>query len=169
MDTDQTPPEHAIEKYLSAMESLLHAFIDHGPFAFKFSIQKAAADMAAPEAPEYVVDFSGPDSDLLLEKNASLLHAIEYVVLKAIRLDEDHFRRIAFDCQDWRRTRIEELHLMAQVAAERVIDTGEPFTLNPMNARERRIIHMALREQSKVRTQSEGTGPERKVVIFPAK
>ncbi len=115
------------------------------------------------------MDFSGPDADLLLEMNATLLHAIEHVLLKAIRLDDDHFRRIAFDCHDWRRTRIEELRLMAQVAAERAIDTGDPFTLNPMNPRERRIIHLALKDRPEVRTQSEGMGPERKVVIFPAK
>ena len=104
------------------------------------------------------MDFSGPDADLLLEMNATLLHALEHVVLKAIRLDDDHFRRIAFDCQDWRRTRIEELQLMAQVAAERVIDTGNAFALNPMNARERRIIHLALKDQPRVHTQSEGMG-----------
>ena len=148
---------------------MLRAFIEHSPFELTFSIQKAAAQAEDPEAPEYVVDFSGPDADLLLEKNATLLHALEYVVLKAIRLDEDHFRRIAFDCQDWRRTRMEELRLMAQVAAERVIDTGDPFTLNPMNPRERRIVHLALKDRPQVRTQSEGMGPERKVVIYPAK
>ncbi|HMD83144.1 MAG TPA: R3H domain-containing nucleic acid-binding protein [Terriglobia bacterium] len=169
MDTDHPPAEHAIEKYLSSMESLLHKVMEHSPFELTFSIQKAAAQAADPEAPEYVVDFSGADADLLLEKNATLLHAIEFVVLKAIRLDEDHFRRIVFDCQDWRRTRMEELRLMAQVAAERVIETGDPFTLNPMSPRERRIVHMALRDRPQVRTESEGMGPERKVVIFPAK
>ncbi len=142
--------------------------MQHSPFELTFSIHKAAAQADDPEAPEYVVDLSGPDADLLLEKNATLLHALEYVVLKAIRLDEDHFRRIAFDCHDWRRTRMEELRLMAQVAAERVIDTGDPFTLSPMNPRERRIVHLALKDQPQVRTQSEGMGPERKVVIYPS-
>lgn len=169
METDSTPADRAIEKYLSSMESLLHSIIEHSPFALTFSIQKVVAQADDPEAPEYVVDFSGPDADLLLEKNATLLHAIEYVVLKAIRVDEDHFRRIAFDCHDWRQMRTEELRLMAQVAAERVIDTGESFTLNPMNPRERRIVHMALKDQPQVRTQSEGAGPERKVVIYPTK
>ena len=169
MDADNPSVEHAIEKYLKPLESLLEAMVEHGPFNLTFAIQKAAVHAEDPEAPEYVVDFSGPDTDLLLEKNAMLLHALEYVVLKAIRLDEDHFRTIAFDCDDWRRTRMEELRLMAQVAAERVIETGDPFTLNPMNPRERRIIHMALKDQPQVRTQSEGMGLERKVVIYPAK
>jgi spoIIIJ-associated protein len=169
MDTDQGSAGHAIEKHLKSMASLLNEFIKYSPFKLAFSIHQAAARAEDPESPEYVVDFSGPDADLLLEKNASLLIAIEHVVLKAIRLDEDHFRKVAFDCHDWRQTRIEELTLMAQVAAERVIDTGEPFTLNPMNPRERRIIHLALRDRHQVRTESEGSGSERQVVIFPAK
>jgi spoIIIJ-associated protein len=169
MDINDPVAEHAIEKHLSSLESLLREFIKRSPFKLTFSIQKATAHAGDPDTPEYVVDFSGPDADLLLEMNATLLRAFEHVLLKAIRLDEDHFRRIAFDCKDWRRTRIGELQLMAQVAAERVIDTGHPFTLNPMNARERRIVHLALKDRPQVQTQSEGMGPERKVVIFPAK
>ncbi|MFZ0961775.1 MAG: R3H domain-containing nucleic acid-binding protein [Terriglobia bacterium] len=169
MDTGTPPAGHDIENYLSLMESTLHAIIAASPFKLTFSLHQAPAQADDPEGPEYVVDLSGADADLLLEKNATLLHALEYVVLKATRLDEDHFRKIAFDCHDWRRTRIEELRLMAQVAAERVIDTGDPFTLSPMNPRERRIVHVALKNQPKVRTESEGFGPERKVVIYPSK
>jgi spoIIIJ-associated protein len=167
MAADHIPAEHDLEKHLSAMESLLRTLVEQGPFELSFSIAKAAPEPPDPESPEYIVEFTGPDADLLLEKNAALLHALEYVVLKAVRLDEDH--RIAFDCQDWRRTRIEELHLMAQVAAERVVDSGEPFALSPMNPRDRRVIHLSLRDQPHVRTESEGFGPERKVVIYPAK
>lgn len=169
MESNPSPAEHTMENHLQRMESFLREFIEHSPFKLTFSLHKAVAQAEDPEAPEYIVDFSGPDADLLLEKNATLLHAIEYVVLKAIRLDEDHFRRIAFDSQDWRRMRMDELRLMAQVAAERVIETGDPFTLSPMSPRERRIVHLALKDQPQVRTQSEGMGPERQVVIYPAR
>jgi spoIIIJ-associated protein len=54
------------------------------------------------------------------------------------------------------------------MAAERVIETGEAFPLNPMSPRERRLVHLALRDQPQVRTESEGTGPERRVVILPS-
>ncbi len=161
-------PTRPLDSYLAAIESLLQEVIRAGRFELKVSIRKAAAVGDDVEAHEYIVDLSGPDSDLMLEKHAALLDAIEYTVLKAVRLPEDHFGKISFDCQDWRRLRTEELKLTAQVAAERVIETGDPFTLNPMNPRERRIIHLALREQPKVRTVSEGFGPERKVVIRPA-
>lgn len=169
MGDDSPAAEQDIEKYLELLEALLPKLIGASPFKLTFSIQKAAAHPGDPDSPEYVVDFSGADADLLLEMHATLLHAFEHVMLKAIRLEDDHLHRIAFDCKDWRLTRISELQLMARVAAERVIDTGSPFTLNPMNARERRIVHLALKDHAEVQTQSEGTGPERKVVIFPKK
>ncbi len=169
MSAENQAAEHAFESHLTALETVLRGIISSSPFKLTFSIQKAVVHAGDPDAPEYVVDFAGPDADLLLEMNANLLHAFEHVVLKAIRLDDDSLRRIAFDCKDWRRTRIGELQLMAQVAADRVIDTGSPFTLNPMNARERRIVHLALKDKPQVQTLSEGMGPERKVVISPKK
>jgi spoIIIJ-associated protein len=90
------------------------------------------------------------------------------VVLKAARLREEHLRKIVFDCEDWRRLRTEELRLTAHVAAERVLESGDPFALSPMSPRERRIIHLALRDRPDLRTASEGVGPERRVVISPA-
>ncbi len=157
-----------LESYLPSLESLLHDVLQHSGFELDFSIQKVPAPPTELESTEYVVEFTGRDADLLVEKNATLLNALEYVLLKAVRLEEDHFGRITFDCQDWRRLRAEELKLTAQIAAERVEETGDPFPLSPMNPRERRLVHMALKDRPKVRTVSEGVGAERKVVILPA-
>jgi spoIIIJ-associated protein len=166
----QLPPAPArpVESYLGAIETLAKQLVRTGGFELGVTIRKVAMPEEEFEAPEFVVDFSGPDVDLLLEKNAALLNALEYVVLKAVRLEENLFGKITFDCNDWRRLRGEELKLMAQVAAERVVATGDSFALSPMSPRERRIIHLALREQAGVRTVSEGAGAERKVVIHPA-
>jgi spoIIIJ-associated protein len=160
------PP--SLEGHLPRIESLLREIVQHAAFELSFAVRKNSMTGEELEAPEYVVDFSGPDADLLLEKNASLLNALEYVVLKAVRLEEELFGKITFDCQDCRRLRAAELQLTAQVAADRVVETGDPFTLSPMSARERRIIHLALKGRPEVRTMSEGVGPERKVVILPA-
>jgi spoIIIJ-associated protein len=169
MGTSDAPvPARSLASYLAAIEALLQQVIRFAEFELTFSIRNLEPDPANLETPDYVVEFSGPDADLLLEKNGTLLNALEFVVMKAVRLEEDFFGRVTFDCNDFRRLRAEELRLTAQVAAERVIDSGEPFTLNPMSPRERRIIHLALKDHPGVRTLSEGTGPERKVVIRPA-
>jgi len=63
--------------------------------------------------------------------------------------------------------RLEELKLAAKVAAERVQQSRQPFRLNPMSSRERRVVHLVLKEFPGVRTASEGQGDDRRVVIFP--
>ncbi|HLW79156.1 MAG TPA: R3H domain-containing nucleic acid-binding protein [Terriglobia bacterium] len=171
METQPEPSApQSLESCLALLESLLAQIIRHGRFDLSFTIRRAtpAAEESDLEAPIAVVDLSGPDADLLLQANAELLNALEYTVLRAVRLDEELFGKITFDCQDWRRTRVEELRLMAQVAAERVIETGDPFPLGPMNPRERRIIHLALKDQTAVRTSSEGYGADRRVVVLPS-
>ena len=64
--------------------------------------------------------------------------------------------------------RIEELRLSAGAAAEKVKRTGVPFKFNPMNSRERRVIHLSLRNETEVRSESTGHGGYRQVVIYPA-
>ena len=162
------PGTGSMESHLAALEALLRQMIRDARFDLTVEIRKVEPQPGELEAPEFVVEFSGRDTDLLLEKNGTLLDAIEYVALKAVRLEEDLFGKITFDCDGWRSLRTEELKLTARIAAERVLETGDPFTLNPMNARERRIVHLALRDQPGVRTESRGNGPERQVVIFPA-
>lgn len=167
-DQSAPPPARSVESYLEPIERILKEIVRAGRFELRFTIRKATPAEDEPEAPEFVVDFSGPDADLLLEKNGTLLNAFEYVVLRAARLGEELFSQITFDSNDWRRLRAEELKLTARLAAERVIETGDPFSLQPMSPRERRIVHLALRDLPAVRTASEGVGPERRVVVHPA-
>ena len=120
------------------------------------------------ERPEIVVIFDGPDKDLLLERGAELLLALEYLAVRSLRLEPPFFDRIRFDSGDFRALRIAELMLSAKVAAQRVRETKQPFRLNPMAPRERRIVHLALKDLTGIRTSSEGVGEERQVVIMPA-
>jgi spoIIIJ-associated protein len=161
-------PGRPLETYLERLEGLLREVLRAGEFQLRFAIRKVEAPPGDLEAPEVTVDFSGPDAGLLLEKHATLLDALEHVILKAVRLDEERLGQITFDCEDWRRLRTAELRLTAQMAAERAVDSGDPYELNPMTPRERRIVHLALRGMPNIRTVSEGRGPERRVVIHPA-
>ena len=56
--------------------------------------------------------------------------------------------KVAFDCRNYRAMRLEELKMAANVAAERVRKTGMPYTFSPMSSRERRILHLALRDET---------------------
>lgn len=136
-------------------------------FAYEIQLTDPAADGDI-ENPEVLVIFRGRDQELLLERNAELLKALEYIALRWLRLDPHFYDRVRFDSGDYRALRLEELKLAARVAAERVRETRQPFRFNPMAARERRVIHLALKEEPGVRTSSEGVGEQRQVVVYPA-
>ena len=152
------------------LRSFLDGLLRSCGFALAYRIRPAQpGDLTEIENPELIVEFSGDDSPLLLERNAELLRAIEYICLRAVRLDPHYHDRIRFDCEAYKATRIEELKMTAQVAAQKVRDTGQPFRFNPMTARERRIIHLALKDTPGIRTASEGYGERRQLVIYPEK
>jgi spoIIIJ-associated protein len=120
------------------------------------------------ENPEIIVRFGGKDVDVLLANKAELLLALEYITMEALRMPSEDHSRLSFDAQDYRALRIEELRLSAGAAADKVKRTGVPFKFNPMNSRERRVIHLALRNETEVRSESTGHGGYRQVVIYPA-
>jgi spoIIIJ-associated protein len=137
---------------------------------FQFSYEIRATGPAASkelENPEILVEFKGRDQDLLLERNAELLLALEHIALRWLWLDPQFYGRIRFDAGGYRALRIEELKLSAHVAADRVRETRSPFRFNPMAARERRILHLVLKDEPGVRTESEGSGEERHLVVYP--
>jgi len=135
--------------------------------AYEVRLQELAAEPEI-ENPEVLVVFRGRDQELLLERNAELLKALEYIALRWLRLDPHYYDRVRFDSGDYRALRLEELKLSARVAADRVRETHQPFRFNPLSARERRIIHLVLKDQPGVRTASEGAGDDRQVVVYPA-
>jgi spoIIIJ-associated protein len=119
------------------------------------------------EDPDLLVKFSGQDVDLLLANKAELMLALEFLTMEALRMPAEHHSLLCFDSNDYRTMRIEELRLSALTAAENVKRTRRPFHFNPMNSRERRIIHLSLRNETDIRSESTGTGPFRQVVVLP--
>ena len=119
------------------------------------------------ENPDVLVKFRGRDVDLLLANKAELLLALEHVSAEVMGLPSEDHARVSFDANDYRALRIEELRISAAAAADRVKSSGKPFLFNPMNSRERRIIHLSLRNEPTVRSESTGIGIGRHVVVYP--
>jgi spoIIIJ-associated protein len=117
---------------------------------------------------EVLADLDGKDKEILLERGAEVLKAFEHLAFRALRLEPAYHEKIHIDCGGYRALRFEELRMTARVAAERVQTSRQPFRLNPMSSRERRIVHLALKGMTGVRTESVGVGEERQVVIHPA-
>jgi len=116
-----------------------------------------------------LVELHGSDSGLVLGNNARVLYALEHLVNQVVHHRGGSHLKITLDCNGYRSTRVLELQLIARKAAEKVRNTGVAFSLQPMPAVERRVIHLTLAEEAGIRTESAGLGLNRHVVIFPGR
>ena len=151
------------------ISELLNGIIKYGDFRLKYKItvDPPATDDRDLEVPQVLVELSGADSSLLLERGAELLRAFEHVALEMLRLSLDEHDLVMFDCQNFRSGRKKELRMASEVAAEQVRRTGMPYAFAPMASRERRIVHLSLRGATDLRTESAGEALQRYVVVYP--
>ncbi len=116
-----------------------------------------------------VVTVSGPDVALLIGRHGQTIDAIQYL-LNAIshRTYGAERKEVVVDAAGYRERRKATLEALALRAAEHVLETGEREELEPMTAVERKVVHLRLKELEGVATTSEGTEPNRYVVVLPA-
>jgi spoIIIJ-associated protein len=150
-----------------SIEEFLDMVFDHLDLDVEYEILEGQHLHPDLEDPDLLVKFTGPEVDALLANKAELMLAVEFLTMEALRMPAEHHSLLCFDANDYRMLRIEELRLSAVTAAEKVKQTRRPFHFNPMNSRERRIIHLSLRNETDIRSESTGTGPFRQVVVLP--
>ncbi len=163
-----TERKYSASSIASRIEEFLRTLFASSGFELEFTIEDARPGEDDVETPDVLVKFTGADVDALLANRAELLLAFEHVTMEMLRMPSEDHSRLSFDANDYRLLRIEELGLSATAAAEKVKRTGTPFRFNPMNSRERRVIHLALRGETTLRSESSGSGPGRHVVVYPA-
>ena len=112
---------------------------------------------------------NGGNAGVLIGKRGQTLDAIQAIVYKVVNKHNQSRTRVLVDIEGYLETRKENLEKMALRLAEKSKKIGKPMTLGPMNAYDRRIVHLALQDFSAVQTRSRGEGPLRKLVIFPQK
>jgi spoIIIJ-associated protein len=127
------------------------------------------AEVAAHEERDaIVVTCAGPDVGLLIGRHGQTIDAIQYL-LNAIgwRTHGEERKEVVVDAAGYRERRRATLEALALRVADRVRDSGEPEDLEPMTAVERKVVHLRLKDVAGVRTMSEGTEPNRYVVVLP--
>lgn len=111
----------------------------------------------------------GGESAIIIGKRGQTLEAIQYLVDKIINKHTLERKRVQIDVEGYLEKRRENLEKMAIRMSEKVIRTGKPSTISQMSSQDRRIIHLTLKENKQIRTQSMGEGYYRRLVIFPKK
>jgi spoIIIJ-associated protein len=112
-----------------------------------------------------VLDIEGKDAELLQAQTGELLEALQHLINQVFGRSLTGGERLVCDVNGFRATREAELQAMANLAANRVRQSGMPFTFEPMTANERRIIHLTLADSPDLSTESIGEGSERKLRI----
>ncbi len=114
-----------------------------------------------------IFKIEGGNSGLLIGKRGQTLEAIQYLIEKIVNKNNDTRLRVLVDVEGYLDTRQSNLKRMATKMAEKAQKINKPVTIGQMNAYDRRIVHLHLKDNQAVRTQSVGDGNYRKLIIFP--
>jgi spoIIIJ-associated protein len=112
------------------------------------------------------LDIEGDDLGILIGRRGQTLSYLQYIVRLIVAHQTQDWVPIIIDVEGYKQRRYEALQALAWRLAEQVKVRGVPFSLEPMSAYERRIIHLSLADHPDVTTQSIGEGEARKVVIL---
>lgn len=122
-----------------------------------------------PVAGQMILQVRTESSGLLIGRHGQTLDALEYLLNRIIGRQEERGGRIVVDCENYRERRACDLRDTAVRLAEKARQRGKPQTTIPMSPRDRRIVHMALSNDSGVVTRSTGQGYFRRILITPAR
>lgn len=118
------------------------------------------------KANDYIfIDISGKDTGTIIGKRGQTLDSIQYLTNLVLNKNKEEYQRVILDAENYRTKREKTLEQLAHRLAGKVIRTGRTQKLEPMNPYERKIIHTALQDDSRVTTRSEGKDPYRRVIV----
>lgn len=126
-----------------------------------------APDDGEGEGEEIRLEIEGPDAGRIIGKRGSVLEAIQYLTMRVVQRLGEPRRHISVDAEGYRARHEEQLSAMAKKLAERVAAEGKVITFDPMSPRDRRVVHMAVKDMPGVRTESSGEGSDRRVQLIP--
>jgi spoIIIJ-associated protein len=170
---DEPVAERPAEKRQPRGEDLLSlACVDLGKVALEKIV--AAITIDTDVTVEQIQDrvlyrVSGGNPSVLIGKRGQNLEAIQYLIDKIVNKTNERRIRVQVDAAGYLEKRKENLIRLAERMAEKTHKTGKPSTVGPMNAQDRRVVHITLKNDRGVRTQSVGDGYYRKLMIFPKK
>jgi len=119
------------------------------------------------EAPTIINIQGGDDTGVLIGRRGETLRDLQFITRLIVSRKVGHWPNLVVDVEEYRQHREQALTQLAKRMADKVRLTRQPLPLEPMPANERRIVHIALRDDPQVMTESTGEGEARKVVILP--
>ncbi|MGD0675658.1 MAG: R3H domain-containing nucleic acid-binding protein [Polyangiaceae bacterium] len=167
-ERDSTP--EIDESTLDAQTQKALAFVRTVVAKMQMNVEVNLAPDDGEGSPDEIrIEVEGPDAGRIIGKKGNVLDALQYLTARVVVRPGEPRRHIIVDAEGYRARHEDQLAQMARRLAQRVAAEGKVITFDPMSARERRIVHMALRDIKGVRTESMGEEPQRRVQIIPEK
>jgi spoIIIJ-associated protein len=116
-----------------------------------------------------IIEVVGDGSGLLIGKRGATIDSLQFIVNRILNKDREEPVYVTIDTEGYRKRHVDHLRAMAMKMGQKVKRTGQSVSLEKMNPYDRRIIHLALKNDSRVNTKSIGEGIYKKVVILPRK
>ena len=134
-----------------------------------FNVGEITIDEYEGDEGELILDITGDDLAVLIGRHGKTLEALQFII-SAITVRKIGFRfPVIIDVEGYKNRQRQKLESLARSSANKAASQGRSIKLRPMTPYERRIIHVALRDDSRVDTASEGEGAARHVVVVPVK
>lgn len=134
-----------------------------------FNVGEVTIDEYEGDEGELILDITGDDLSVLIGRHGKTLEALQFLI-SAITVRKIGFRfPVIIDVESYKNRQRQKLETLARSSAKKAASQGRSVKLRPMSPYERRIIHMALRDDPRVNTASEGEGSGRHVVVVPVK
>ena len=134
----------------------------------RMNITAEIKDLKEGESKVYIELDSVKHSGLIIGRKGKTLESLQFMVNLIVNHKTGTEKKVILDIESYRAKREKALRKMSRDVAHKVIKSGRPWTLEPMNPFERRLIHMSLQNDTRVITKSEGQGIYRKVTISPS-
>jgi spoIIIJ-associated protein len=165
-------PDKSLGEKVALSPQTFQEALDVGRFGLQKILAFIAEDasvLAGQDGERLVYEISGGNPAALIGKRGQTLEALQYLVERMVNAKSEVRFRVHIDVEGYLKNRAEKLAKLAAEIAEKVSENRKPATLGQLNSHDRRIVHLALKEEERVRTQSLGSGYYRKLVIYPKK
>ncbi len=121
------------------------------------------------ENPEINIEIAGPDAGRIIGKKGQVLMALQFITHRIVNRSGLDKRHVLVDAEGYRTRRDSSLASMAKRLGKQAVELGKIITFEPMNPRDRRVVHLALAKFEGVVTKSDGEGASRRVQIIPVR
>lgn len=161
IETEQESEEVDLDQIADVAIETLQGILEH------FNVGEVTIDEYEGDEGELILDITGDDLAVLIGRYGRTLDSLQFIV-SAINYRKLGFRYpVVIDVEGYKSRQREKIESIAHSTARRAVSQGRSISMRPMTPYERRLVHIALKDDPKVETESEGEGSDRHVVVFP--